>query len=118
LSAQVYTIEIKSKLYQNASNLLETLSYKNITCLQGDGYYGWPSAAPYDGIMITAAVDHIPAPLIQQLKDGGRLVLPLGSPLGYQNLVQVTKQGDDVSVRSIIGVLFVPMTGQAMEKAR
>lgn len=118
LSAQVYTIEIKPKLYQTASNLLQKLSYKNITCLNGDGYFGWPDAAPYDAIMITAAVDHIPPPLIKQLKDGGRLVLPLGSPLGYQNLVVVTKHGDDVSVRNIIGVLFVPMTGQAMEKTR
>jgi protein-L-isoaspartate(D-aspartate) O-methyltransferase len=64
--------------------------------------------------MITAAVDHIPPPLIKQLKDGGRLVLPLGSPFGYQNLVLVTKRGEDVSVKQITGVLFVPMTGHAM----
>lgn len=114
LSSQVYTIEIKPRLYQNASSLLQRLPYKNITCLQGDGYFGWPDAAPYDAIMITAAVDHIPPPLIKQLKDGGRLVLPLGSPLGYQNLVLVSRHGEDVSVRNIIGVLFVPMTGHAM----
>jgi len=118
LSSQVYSIEIKAKLYQNASKLLEKLLYKNVTCLQGDGYFGWPDGAPYDAIMITAAVDHIPPPLIKQLKDGGRLVLPLGSPLGYQNLVLVTRHGEDVSVRSIIGVLFVPMTGHAIEKTR
>ena len=116
LSSQVYTMEIKPKLYQTASNLLQELSYKNITCLKGDGYFGWPDAAPYDAIMITAAVDHIPPPLIKQLKDGGRLVLPLGSPLGFQNLVLVIKRGDDLSVRNIIGVLFVPMTGQAMDR--
>jgi protein-L-isoaspartate(D-aspartate) O-methyltransferase len=116
LSSQVYTIEIKPKLYQRTSNLLKKLPYKNITCLQGDGYFGWPDGAPFDAIMITAAVDHIPAPLVKQLKDGGRLVLPLGSPLGYQNLVLVTKHGDDVSVRNIIGVLFVPMTGHAMDR--
>jgi protein-L-isoaspartate(D-aspartate) O-methyltransferase len=63
-------------------------------------------------------VDHIPPPLVKQLKDGGRLVLPLGSPFGFQNLVLVTKQGEDVSVRQIIGVLFVPMTGHAMQKGR
>jgi len=118
LSSQVYTMEIKPILYRNASNLLQQLPYKNITCLQGDGYFGWPDGAPYDAIMITAAVDHIPPPLIKQLKDGGRLVLPLGSPLGYQNLVLVTRHGEDVSVRNIIGVLFVPMTGHAMEKTR
>ena len=66
--------------------------------------------------MITAAVDHIPPPLIKQLKDGGRLTLPLGNPFSYQNLVLVTKQGGDVSVNQITGVLFVPMTGVAMER--
>jgi protein-L-isoaspartate(D-aspartate) O-methyltransferase len=116
LSSHVYTIEIKPKLYQTASNLLQKLSYKNITCLQKNGYFGWSDRAPYDAIMITTTVDHIPPPLIKQLKDGGRLVLPLGSPLAYQNFVWVTKQGDDVSVRSIIGVLFVSMTGRAMDR--
>jgi protein-L-isoaspartate(D-aspartate) O-methyltransferase len=116
LCARVYTMEIKPKLYQNASNLLQGLPYKNITCLQGDGYFGWPAGAPYDAIMITAAVDHIPPPLIKQLKDGGRLVLPLGSPLGFQNLVLVTRHGEDVSVKNITGVLFVPMTGHAMDR--
>jgi protein-L-isoaspartate(D-aspartate) O-methyltransferase len=68
--------------------------------------------------MITAAVDHVPPPLLKQLRDGGRLVLPLGSPFGYQNLALVTKQAQDVSVKQITGVLFVPMTGQAMQKGR
>jgi len=108
LTAQVYTIEIKQKLYQNAYNLLNKNDYKNINCRHGDGYFGWPEAAPFDAIMITAAVDHIPPPLVKQLKEGGRLVLPLGSPFGYQNLVLLTKHGDDFSVRQIIGVLFVP----------
>jgi len=114
LVSEVYTMEIKQKLYQHASNLLEELNYNHITCRHGDGYFGWEDAAPFDAIMITAAVDHIPPPLIKQLKDGGRLVLPLGSPFGYQNLVLVTKRGEDVSVKQITGVLFVPMTGHAM----
>jgi protein-L-isoaspartate(D-aspartate) O-methyltransferase len=118
LTAQTYTIEIKQKLYYNSYNLLNSHGYKNITCRHGDGYFGWPEAAPFDAIMITAAVDHIPPPLVKQLKEGGRLVLPLGSPFGYQNLVLLTKHGEDVSVRQIIGVLFVPMTGHAMEKSR
>jgi protein-L-isoaspartate(D-aspartate) O-methyltransferase len=118
LETQVYTIEIKQKLYKNASNLLNKLDYTNVTCRYGDGYFGWPEAAPFDAIMITAAVDHIPPPLVNQLNEGGRLVLPLGSPFGYQNLVLVTKQGKDVAVKQIIGVLFVPMTGHAMEKNR
>lgn len=118
LAAQVYTVEIKYKLYENANNLLKELKLKNINCRHGDGYFGWPEASPFDAIMITAAVDHIPPPLLKQLRDGGRLVLPLGSPFGYQNLVLVTKNGEDVSVRQIIGVLFVPMTGHAMQKGR
>jgi len=109
-------MEIKQKLFENASNLLKMHNFKNVMCRHGDGYFGWPEAAPFDAIMITAAVDHIPPPLIAQLKDGGRLVLPLGSPFGYQNLVRVTKRGEDISLRNIIGVLFVPLTGHAMDK--
>ncbi|MCK7507665.1 MAG: protein-L-isoaspartate(D-aspartate) O-methyltransferase [Desulfobacterales bacterium] len=116
LASDVYTIEIKQKLFENASNNLKKYGYKNVTCRHGDGYFGWPEAAPFDAIMITAAVDHIPPPLIAQLKDGGRLVLPLGSPFGYQNLVLVTKRGREVVLRNIIGVLFVPLTGHAMDK--
>jgi protein-L-isoaspartate(D-aspartate) O-methyltransferase len=118
LVAQVYTIEIKQPLFLNAQSLLNELGNKNVECRQGDGYFGWPEAAPFDAIMITAAVDHIPPPLVKQLRDGGRLVLPLGSPFGYQNLVLLTKRGEDVSVKQITGVLFVPMTGHAMQKGR
>jgi protein-L-isoaspartate(D-aspartate) O-methyltransferase len=113
---EVYTIEIKAKLHENASSLLKQLGYQNVLCRHGDGYFGWPDAAPFDAILITAAVDHIPPPLIAQLKDGGRLVLPLGSPFGYQSLVLVTKRGGDLFVKQIIGVLFVPLTGHAMDK--
>jgi protein-L-isoaspartate(D-aspartate) O-methyltransferase len=118
LAERVYTIEIKHRLHINSANLLKKLNYNNIGCRYGDGYFGWPEAAPFDAIMITAAVDHIPPPLLKQLRDGGRLVLPLGSPFGYQNLVLVTKRSEDVSVKQIIGVLFVPMTGHALEKGR
>jgi len=116
LASHVYTIEIKQKLFDNASTKLKKYDYNNVTPRHGDGYFGWPEAAPFDAIMITAAVDHIPPPLIAQLRDGGRLVLPLGSPFGYQNLVLVTKRGQDVVLRNIIGVLFVPLTGHAMDK--
>jgi len=118
LAAEIYTIEIKPKLYENSYNTLNKIGYKNISCRNGDGYFGWPQAAPFDAIMITAAVDHIPPPLLKQLRDGGRLALPLGSPFGYQHLVLVTKRGEDVSVKQITGVLFVPMTGHAIEKGR
>jgi protein-L-isoaspartate(D-aspartate) O-methyltransferase len=116
LASHVYTIEIKQKLFENASTTLKKYGYKNATSRHGDGYFGWPEAAPFDAILITAAVDHVPPPLIAQLKDGGRLVLPLGSPFGYQSLVLVTKRGQDVVLRNIIGVLFVPLTGHALDK--
>lgn len=116
VAAHVYTIEIKEKLYHKASNTLKSLGYTSIQTRHADGYFGWPEQAPFDAIMITAAIDHIPPPLLKQLKDGGRLALPLGNPFSYQNLVMVTKQGEDLSVKQITGVLFVPMTGYALKK--
>ncbi len=115
ITQHVYSIEIKEKLYRRAGNTLKLLGYDTIKTRHGDGYFGWPEAAPFDAIMITAAVDHIPSPLLKQLKDGGRLALPLGNPFSYQNLVLVTKQGDDLIVKQITGVLFVPMTGYALK---
>ena len=117
ITRQVYSIEIKQKLYEKADNTLKSLGYNIIQLRQGDGYFGWPEAAPFDAIMITAAVDHIPPPLLKQLKEGGRLALPLGNPFSYQNLVLVTKQGNDLMVKQITGVLFVPMTGYALKEA-
>jgi len=118
LVAEVYTIEIKLVLFREASARLQELGYRNVRARHGDGYFGWEEAAPFDGILITAAVDHVPPPLLRQLKDGGRMVLPLGHPLGYQNLVLVTRKGDDYSLEQVTGVLFVPMTGQALEGRR
>lgn len=115
LVSEVYTIEIKSKLYQQAKDVLAAHGFANVNCREGDGYFGWPEAAPFDSIMITAAVDHIPPPLLAQLRDGGRLVLPLGSPFGYQNLVLVTKRGAEATLRNVTGVLFVPLTGHALK---
>jgi protein-L-isoaspartate(D-aspartate) O-methyltransferase len=112
----VYTIEIKHKLYHKASKTLKLLGYDKVVTRHSDGYFGWPEHAPFDAIMITAAIDHIPPPLLKQLKDGGRLALPLGNPFSYQNLVLVTKKGDDLIVKQITGVLFVPMTGHALKK--
>lgn len=116
VAASVYSVEIKPLLHQTASRTLETLGYDRVKTRRADGYYGWESAAPFDGIMITAAVDHIPPPLLGQLRDGGRLILPLGNPFSYQNLVLVTKRGDSHTVRQITGVLFVPMTGDALQR--
>lgn len=114
----VYSIEIKPKLYEKAHNTLKKLEIKNVETRRGDGYFGWPEAAPFDCIMITAAIDHIPPPLLKQLKDGGKLILPLGNPFSFQNLVRVTKRGNDYIVKQITGVLFVPMTGYGLEKGK
>ena len=115
LASHVYTIEIKEKLFKNASNTLKIYGYKNVMSRHGDGYFGWPEAAPFDAIMITAAVDHVPPPLLAQLVDGGRLVLPLGHPFAYQDLVVVTRKGGTYTVDHVLPVSFVPMTGAALE---
>jgi protein-L-isoaspartate(D-aspartate) O-methyltransferase len=115
ISDHVYTIEIKEKLYYKATKVLKSLGYGTIQTRHSDGYFGWPEQAPFDAIMITAAIDHIPPPLLKQLKDGGRLALPLGNPFSFQNLVLVTKKGEDLIVKQITGVLFVPMTGHALK---
>jgi protein-L-isoaspartate(D-aspartate) O-methyltransferase len=112
----VYSIEIKEKLHKASTKLLQALGYRNIFTRHGDGYFGWEDAAPFDAIMITAAVNHIPPPLLKQLKDGGRLILPLGNPFSYQNLTLVTRHGDEFITRQITGVLFVPMTGHALNR--
>lgn len=116
LAAEVFTLEIKRELHERSAGTLKTNGYENVVCRHGDGYFGLEELAPFDAVMITAAVDHIPPPLTRQLKEGGRMVLPLGNPFGYQNLVLVTKRGDDLTVRQITGVLFVPLTGRALEK--
>ena len=118
VAGDVYTIEIKAKLYEQAARTLRTLQLDTVKTRLGDGYYGWTDQAPFDAIMITAAVDHIPPPLLRQLKDGGRLVLPLGNPFSYQNLVLVTKNAEDYTVKQITGVLFVPLTGYALDRKR
>ena len=116
IAGKVHTIEIIEKLQKKSAALLEKLGFTNIESRHGDGYFGWEEAAPFDAIMITAAVNHIPPPLLKQLKDGGRLILPLGNPFYSQNLTLVTKQADNYTTKQIIGVLFVPMTGYALEK--
>jgi protein-L-isoaspartate(D-aspartate) O-methyltransferase len=118
IAKEVYTIEIKEQLYKKASNLLWSIGFSKINTRHGDGYFGWPEAAPFDCIMITASIDHIPPPLLKQLKNGGRLILPLGNPFSYQYLSLVTKHDDQYTVKQITGVLFVPMTGHALDPNR
>jgi protein-L-isoaspartate(D-aspartate) O-methyltransferase len=115
--SNVYSIEIRKKLFQKAVKILQHLGYQQVNLRHGDGYLGWKEAAPFDAIIITAAVDHIPPPLLSQLKNGGKLVLPLGNSFSYQNLSLVTKQDKDYRIEQIADVLFVPMTGNALEKS-
>jgi protein-L-isoaspartate(D-aspartate) O-methyltransferase len=113
--AEVFTIEIREGLHERASRTLADLGFANVKTKHADGYYGWEEYAPFDSIMVTAAVDHIPQPLLRQLADGGRLILPLGDPYGFQDLVLAEKQGDEIGLYFVTGVLFVPMTGKALE---
>jgi protein-L-isoaspartate(D-aspartate) O-methyltransferase len=112
LVAQVYTIEIIEPLGAAARQRLAALGYKNVEVRVGDGYFGWPEKAPFDGIVVTAATDHIPPPLIEQLKPGGRMVLPVGNPFQTQTLMLVTKGSKgphDLQVKSLMPVAFVPL---------
>ena len=110
---EVYTIEIRERLKTKASKLLNELGYGNVKTRYADGYFGWEESAPFDAIIITASANHIPPPLIKQLKEGGRLIIPLGSTLYYQTLTLVTKKSGGPEVRQMGGVAFVPMTGEA-----
>jgi protein-L-isoaspartate(D-aspartate) O-methyltransferase len=112
LAASVYSIEIVEPLGQQAMERLQSLGYLNVKTRLGDGYYGWPEAAPFDGIMVTAAASHVPPPLLKQLKPGGRMVIPLGASFMTQYLMLVEKKPDgSVSSRQIEPVRFVPLTG-------
>jgi protein-L-isoaspartate(D-aspartate) O-methyltransferase len=114
---EVYTIEIRKALAWRAADRLKALGYRNVTVKYADGYFGWPEHAPFDAIIVTAAANHIPPPLIKQLKEGGSLVIPLGSTVFYQTLTLVTKEkGGKLSVEQLGPVAFVPMTGEAQKK--
>jgi len=110
IAAKVYTIEIVPELAEEARQRLARLGYDNVEVRAGDGYVGWPEAAPFDGILVTAAAPRVPQPLKEQLRDGGRLVLPVGDE--YQELVVITRRGDAFEERRVLSVRFVPMTGE------
>ncbi|MGQ9586413.1 MAG: protein-L-isoaspartate(D-aspartate) O-methyltransferase [Anaerolineae bacterium] len=112
LTDEVYTVEIIPELAEAAAERLQELGYTNVHVRQGDGYYGWAEHAPFDCIIVTCAPDHVPPPLLEQLADGGRLVIPVGPPGGYQTLWLIERQGDDFSRKNITGVVFVPLTGE------
>lgn len=116
LVKQVYSIEIIEVLAANARDRLDRLGYKNLVVRTGDGYFGWPEHAPYDGIIVTAAAPEIPQALIGQLRVGARLVIPVGFPHSYQELMVVEKKANAViETRKILGVRFVPLTGACSE---
>jgi len=113
LVAEVYTIEIIEPLGNEAKERLKRLKYNNAHVRIGDGYYGWKEHGPFDGIVVTAAASHIPPPLIQQLKPGGRMVIPVGSRFMTQQLVLVKKDAEGkLTTRQILPVRFVPLTGE------
>jgi protein-L-isoaspartate(D-aspartate) O-methyltransferase len=107
---KVYTVEIVRPLAESAGKLMKELGYDNVEVRFGDGYYGWPDEAPFDSIVVTAAAEYIPPPLIEQLKEGGRMIIPVGSPLRTQQLMLVEKKDGAVQTRSLMPVRFVPFT--------
>jgi len=112
LVRQVYTMEIIEPLALQATARLARLGYDNVEVKFGDGYYGWPEKGPFDAIIVTAAINHIPPPLVAQLRPGGKLVVPVGERFAVQQLLLVQKLDDQrVQVRQILPVRFVPLTG-------
>ena len=112
---QVYTIEIVPELARRSAALLERLGYGNVHARAGDGYLGWPEAAPFDVILVTAAAGRGPEPLQQQLAEGGRLVIPVGDPGTVQKLLLLTREEGRIRRQNVLAVRFVPMTGKVQE---
>jgi protein-L-isoaspartate(D-aspartate) O-methyltransferase len=111
VGAEVYSIEILAPLAEQAAETLARLGYGRVTLRVGDGYQGWPEAAPFDAILVTAAPPRVPRPLKEQLAIGGRLVIPVGD--AYQDLVVITRTADGFTEQSAFPVRFVPMVGEA-----
>jgi protein-L-isoaspartate(D-aspartate) O-methyltransferase len=112
IAKAVYSIEVIEPLEKQAAERLRSLGYSNVTVKMGDGYYGWPEEAPFDGIIVTAAASQIPPPLLKQLKPGGRMIIPLGMQFMTQYLMLVEKRSDgSITTRQIVPVAFVPLTG-------
>jgi protein-L-isoaspartate(D-aspartate) O-methyltransferase len=107
---EVYSIEIIPELAVQASRSLEAAGYPNLNLKQGDGYFGWDEHAPFDAIIVTAAPDHLPLPLVEQLKETGRIVIPIGPPGGYQTLWRFEFEGGELVAYNMGGVAFVPFT--------
>lgn len=112
---EVYSIEIVPELAESAAKRLQDLGYTAVHTKQGDGYYGWPEYAPFEAIIVTAAPDHLPAPLAEQLAEGGRIVIPIGPPGWYQSLWKFVKENGELKAYNMGGVSFVPFTGPGVE---
>ena len=112
MGADVYTVEIVEPLAEMAAQTLERLGYQNAHVRHGDGYRGWPEHAPFDAVIVTCAPDKIPPDLVAQLKDGGRMIIPVGGGM-EQELVLLRKNGEQIEKQSVLPVRFVPMTGEA-----
>lgn len=106
--AEVFSIEIIPQLADTATDRLRRLGFGQVRVQTGDGYFGWPEHAPFDAIVVTAAAEFIPPPLLDQLRDGGRMVIPVGTPFMVQTLMLVEKRGTEVTTRSLMPVRFVP----------
>jgi protein-L-isoaspartate(D-aspartate) O-methyltransferase len=112
IAREVYTVEIFESLAASSRRTLSELGYRNVQVRRGDGYYGWEEKAPFDAIIVTCAGGHIPPPLLRQLANGGRMVMPVGGPFLTQNLVFLEKRADgSVSQRNVLPVAFVRLLG-------
>ena len=116
VAGEVYTVEIDPDLAKSAGKLLKELGYNNVHVKEGDGFYGWPEKAPFDAILITCSAEKVPEKLFEQLKEGGRMVLPLGEELSVQTLVVIRKEDGKIKQEPVIPVRFVPMTGKVKEQ--
>ena len=116
LKARVFSIDINPRLAEQAGRTLRELGYEDIRVKSGDGFFGWPEEAPFDAIIITCASPRLPPLLVDELREGGRLIIPLGGARQFQVLTLVTKTADGIRTKEISGVRFVPMTGEAQKK--
>lgn len=116
IAREVYTIEIVEELAVSAAKLLKELGYENVFVKAGDGFFGWPEHAPFDAVIGTAAAGRVPKPLLEQLKPGGRMILPVEGNFGFQHLILITKdENGNLDKRNVMPVRFVPMTGEVQK---
>ena len=112
----VYTIEIVRELFASAKKRLKAAGYDNVLVKYADGYHGWPEKGPFDAIIVTAAAEFVPPPLIEQLKEGGRMIIPVGNPFSTQQLLEVVKENGKSRTKNLMFVRFVPFTRSDSEK--